>query len=178
MSALRGLAQLAFWAVCAALVVGFAHWPRYQPLPDGHGELKLSMAHLTQRLKPCRQLSAEERAQLPPNMRAMQTCERERSPARIELLLDDAPLFQGEISPAGLHRDGRSYLHRTWALPAGHYRLLVRLRDTPREEGYDLLQPFELDLRQGASALLRVADGGASLDPGGAGQTTPQSDTP
>jgi hypothetical protein len=166
-SPLRGLWQATIWLLAMLLVVGLAHWPRYRPLPEGHGELKLSMAHLTERLQPCRTLSAEERAKLPPNMRALQTCERERAPAVVELLLNGHTLVQRAVPPAGLHNDGRSYLHQQWPLPAGSHQLTLRLRDTPRSEGYDHEQHFDLSLQPGASALLRVGDGQANLDPGG-----------
>jgi hypothetical protein len=166
MKALRVAGQALFWTATMLLVVAFAHWPPVTPLPPGHGELKLSMAHLTERLSPCRQLSEDERAALPPNMRVFEICERERAPARLEILLDGEPIFVESVRPAGSHRDGRAYLHRTWPLPAGDYTLELRLRDTPREQGFDKQARFALSLQPGVSALLRVGDGEPHLHPG------------
>ncbi len=158
--------QAAAWLLFAALAGSFAQWPRYSPLAAGHGELKLSMAHLTERLEPCVQLSPEELAALPPNMRAPERCPRARAPAVVELLLDDAPLFRATVRPVGLARGGRSYLQRHWGLPAGEYELELRLRDTPREQGFDKVQRFKLSLAAGESVLLNMGDGEARLIPG------------
>src|SRR5690606_37044038 len=43
--------QAAAWALFMAVTGVFAQWPVYAPLPPGHGELKLSLAHLTERLE-------------------------------------------------------------------------------------------------------------------------------
>lgn len=163
MTARRWLAQGLFWLAVVAATGYCAHRPRHSPLPPGHGELKLSVAHLTERLEPCRTLSAAERAKLPPNMRAPQTCKRGRVPARVELDLDGQPLQRSVIKPAGLSGDGRSYLHATWPLPAGRHRLELRLRDTVREAGFDEQARFEFELHAGELALLRVSDGDTVL---------------
>lgn len=147
----------------ASITGAFAQWPRYSPLPAGHGELKLSMAHLTERLVPCVQLSAEELAALPPNMRNPERCERERAPAVIELRANDAVLLDTVVRPVGLARGGRSYLQARWPLAAGNYELEIRLRDTPRAEGFDLVQRLGLTLRPAESALLELGDGEARL---------------
>lgn len=166
MSVLRSAGQALFWAVAMLLVAAFAHWPPVAPLPPGHGQLTLSMAHLTERLSPCRPLSEAERAALPPNMRAFEICERARAPAVLEILLDGEPMFVERVRPAGSHRDGRAYLHRSWPLPAGDYVLELKLRDTPREEGFDQQARFALSLQPGVSALLSVGDGEPRLHPG------------
>jgi hypothetical protein len=165
MAARRILGQTLVWVVLIVPVGLLAQWPSYAPVPAGHGELKLSMAHLTERMEPCRQLSEEERMALPPNMRVMEICERARAPARIEILLDGEILLGETVRPAGLHRDGRAYLHRVVTLPAGRHALELKLRDSPRDDGYDREQHFTLDLKPGMSALLRIGDGEAVLRP-------------
>jgi hypothetical protein len=159
----RVLGQALVWVLLFAPVGLLSQWPLHAPIPPGHGELKLSMAHLTDRLEPCRVLGEEERAALPPNMRVTEICERARASALIEILLDGQPLLSERVRPAGLYRDGRSYLHRVAILPAGRHSLELRLRDTPREDGYDREQQFILDLKPGMSALLRIGDGEAVL---------------
>jgi hypothetical protein len=155
----QGLAWLLF-----ALAIGlFAHWPAHSPLPSGHGELRLSLAHLTERMEPCRTLSEEERMALPPNMRIIEKCGRARASAQVELRLDERVLYADSIRPAGLHREGRTYLFRSWPLPAGDYTLQLALRDSPRDEGFDKRQQFRLRIEPGHSALLRVGDGDAEL---------------
>jgi hypothetical protein len=167
---LPGARQLAgqslAWLLFMATTGVFAQWPAYSPIPKGYGELKLSMAHLTERLEPCRQLSAEEIAALPPNMRVVEQCPRGRVSALLELEADGALLYGGAVRPVGLARGGRAYLQARWSLPAGRYQLELRLRDSPRETGFDLVERFSLNLDSGESALLSVGDGDPRLFPG------------
>jgi hypothetical protein len=175
---LPGARQLAgqsvAWLLFMATTGVFAQWPVYSPIPQGHGELKLSMAHLTERLEPCRQLSAEEIAALPPNMRVVEQCPRGRVSAFVELEADGAVLFEGAVRPVGLARGGRTYLQARWSLPAGSYELELRLRDSPREAGFDLVERFSLNLDRGESALLSVGDGKPRLIPGRSGSQAAQ----
>jgi hypothetical protein len=169
--------QVAAWLLFVGVAGMFAQWPTYSSLPRGHGELKLSMAHLTERLEPCVTLSPEELAALPPNMRAPERCPRARAPAVIELLLDGETLLQTTVRPVGLARGGRSYLQAHWGLPAGDYQLELRLRDTPREQGFDKVQRFRLSLAARESALLTLGDGEAQLIPGRAPSAALQEET-
>lgn len=172
MIALRVIGQTLVWMLLLAPAVLFAQWPRHAPLPPGHGELRLSLVHTTDRLQPCRKLSQAELLALPPNMRKAEQCERARAPAHAWLEINGRERLDAIVIPVGLHDDGRVYLHRRWSLPAGRYALHLGLRDQPGEGGPNHEYRFELDLRAGASALLRVGDGTAELhnpDPGGAG---------
>jgi hypothetical protein len=158
--------QAVAWGLFAVVTGVFAQWPAYAPLPAGHGELKLSMAHLTQRLEPCQTLSPEELAALPPNMRAPERCPRTRAEAVVVVLLDGAPLLDTAVRPTGLARGGRAYLQAHWGLASGEYDLELRVRDTPRAEGYDHVQRLTLRLAAGESTLLEIGDGNARLVPG------------
>jgi hypothetical protein len=158
--------QTAAWALFITVTGVFAQWPTYAPLAAGHGELKLSMAHLTSRLEACVQLTQEEIVALPPNMRVSERCPRARADAVVQLVVDGRPLVERTVRPAGLARGGRAYLQGYWSLPAGAYALEFRLRDTPRIEGFDKVQHLHLDLAPGESVLLNVGDGIAHLVPG------------
>jgi hypothetical protein len=166
--------QAVAWGLFAAFTGVFAQWPVYSPLSEGHGELKLSMAHLTERLEPCVQLTPEEIMELPPNMRVAERCPRARANAVVQLLLDDEPLLDASVRPVGLARGGRAYLQKHWGLPAGEYALELRMRDTPRDEGFDKVQYFRLSLAAGESVLLNVGDGEARLIPGRGSAVPPQ----
>lgn len=166
--------QALAWALFVAVTGVFAQWPPYAPLPEGHGELKLSMAHLTERLEPCVQLSPEEIMALPPNMRVAEQCPRARAEAVVQLLVDDEPILDTAVRPVGLARGGRAYLQAHWGLPAGDYALELKLRDTPRAEGFDKVQHFRLSLAAGESVLLNVGDGEAQLVPGRKPAASPQ----
>lgn len=160
------LGQALAWGLFMLITGVFAHWPTFSPLPPGYGQLKLSMAHLTERLEPCVELTPEEIAALPPNMRVIERCPRARAHAFIELEANGQLLLQESVRPVGLARGGRTYLQDHWGLPAGNYTLRLRLRDTPREEGFDKVQELSMQIAPGESVLLNLGDGDATLVPG------------
>jgi hypothetical protein len=162
----------AIWLTFGAGVAVLSHWPVFAPVAADHGELKLSLAHLTERLEECRLLTPEEVAALPPNMRTAERCPRERAMAFLVLEADGHELLRQRVRPAGLHRDGRAYLYHSWHLPAADYELRFMLRDSARDTGFDQDQTLHLSLSPGASVLLHVGDGEAMLkgardEPGG-----------
>lgn len=161
--AVRVVGQTLVWLLLLAPAILFAQWPRHASLPPGHGELRLSLVHTTERLQPCRRLSQAELQALPPNMRKPEQCERARAPAHAWIRIGDRPALEATVMPVGLHDDGRVYLHRRWSLPAGRYPLYVGLKDTPGEGGPDHEHRLELVLAPGASALLLVGDGAVRL---------------
>jgi hypothetical protein len=165
-SATRYAGQALAWAGFALVTGVFAQWPEWSPAPAGSGEIKLSMAHLTERLEPCVELSQEELRALPPNMRVAQRCPRARADAVVQLAVDGDLLLDARVRPVGLARGGRAYLQGRWHLPPGEYALELRLRDTPREEGFDKVRHLSLSIAPGESVLLDIGDGEARLQPG------------
>lgn len=120
-----------------ALVIGvFSHWPPYRHLAPDTALIKLSLVHTGKPIGDCRQLSAEELAALPPNMRAPVSCPRERSPVAIELDIDGAPAARIEAAPSGLSGDGASAIYARLPVAAGARLLSVRLRDDVRSSDF------------------------------------------
>ncbi len=159
----RHAGQLAAWALFLVMIAAFAMGPAFSPVPEGSGELKISMAHLAERIEPCRPLTEEERAELPPTRRVTEVCERGRVPTLVRLRLDGELIIDRLVKAAGWQEDGRAYLLEFQPLPAGQYELELALRDTPREEGYDMQHHFNLALEPGDSALLEIGDGDVVL---------------
>lgn len=155
--------QVLTWTAFAALIAAFAQGPRFAPYADDEALLKFSVAHLSQRLKPCQKLSAAERQALPPTRRAFEVCERGRAPTAVRLLLENNLLLETRIDPAGLRDDGRSYYLAYFPVPAGVYRLELALRDTAGDGDYNFRRNFELNLAAGDSAILEVGDDEAVL---------------
>lgn len=152
MRALAG--QIVLYAAFAAAIGVFAHWPRYQHLAPGRALVKLSMVHHGQRLGDCVELTPEDLAALPPNMRTPTRCPRERAPVRVEVDIDGAAAIRRSARPSGLARDGASVLYQRVEVAAGAHRLAVRLRD--REgSGFDHHLDQEVDL---APAEILVVD--------------------
>jgi hypothetical protein len=123
------LGQAVLYGLFALFIGVFSSWPRYQALPPDQAVVKVSFTHHGQRVAPCRPLSAEELAKLPPNMRAPLKCERERAPVTIEVDLDGANVYRKVAQPTGMSRDGAAAVYHRLAVPAGEHRIAVRLND-------------------------------------------------
>ncbi|HET9820239.1 MAG TPA: hypothetical protein VFQ16_00295 [Burkholderiaceae bacterium] len=128
--------QVLLYATFALALGVFSQWPRYHPLAPGQAVIKVSFVHAGRPVGDCRPLTQEERARLPPNMRAPQVCPRERSPVSIEVDLGDAPVLRRTATPSGLSRDGASALYQKLVVPAGVQRIAVRLKDDVRAGGF------------------------------------------
>ncbi len=130
-----------------AMAIGyFADSPAYTHFPPDKAMIKMAFAHGGQPKEPCRRLSPEELAKLAPNMRRVVKCERERVPLYVELIMDDNMLYQASLPPTGLAKDGPSKAYERFAVPPGHHEVVVRLRDTPRSEGFDYEKKLRVEL--------------------------------
>lgn len=164
MKPLAILGQALSWSVLFAAVGLLGQGPSFAPYEPGQALIKLSMAHLSQRLEPCRELSAAERAELPPTRRVQQVCERGRAPTRFELYLDERLLVHKTIAPAGLSNDGRSYYLDYFAVEPGRYVATIRLADAPETDDYTLERRLPLTLAAGQAVLIEIGDAGIVLD--------------
>jgi hypothetical protein len=70
-------------------------------------------------------------------MRRTQECPRGRPPLYVELDIDGHTAFRASLLPVGLAGDGPSKVYERFVLPVGDHDLAVRMRDTPRKEGFD-----------------------------------------
>lgn len=121
-----------------AIVAGAAvlsAWPSYRAIPEGTALLRLSFSHGGART--CRDLSEQELAKLPPNMRRTEVCDRERQPLLVELDLDGETVYRAVLPPSGIAGDGPAGVYERFVLPAGEHDVAIRLRDTDRAEGFD-----------------------------------------
>lgn len=164
MKPLAILGQTLSWGVLFAAVGLLGQGPSFAPYEPEQALIKLSMAHLSQRLEPCRELSAAERAELPPTRRVQQVCERGRAPTRLELYLDERLLVRKTITPAGLSNDGRSYYLDYFAVEPGRYVATIRLADAREADDYTLERLLPLTLAPGQAALIEIGDAGIVLD--------------
>ncbi|WP_372526042.1 hypothetical protein [Piscinibacter sp.] len=131
------IGQALLYALFALLIGVFSRWPSYRQLPADQALVKVSFVHHGKRVAECRQLSADELAKLPPNMRAPTKCERERAPVTIEIDVDGASAFRQVAAPAGLSRDGASAVYQRLPVPAGVHRIAVRMKDSAGGSAFD-----------------------------------------
>jgi len=134
-SAKRLILQILNYAVFMGLVWYFSFMPSYVRLAPDESMITLSLSHAGELVEECRRMSQEEMAKLPPNMRVPMECPRERSPVSIEVLLDDKPVITEVVDPPGLYKDQGVDIYQSVRIPAGDYRLEVRMNDSVRAEG-------------------------------------------
>lgn len=133
----RYLGQGAVYALIAALLGFFADTPTYRHFDADKAQLTLSLAHSGKHVRECRRLTAAEIAALPPNMRKPLDCPRERLPVLVEVELDGQLIVRESVPPSGLFGDGPSQIYKNFVIPSGSYNLVVRLRESARDEGFD-----------------------------------------
>jgi hypothetical protein len=85
----------------------------------------------------CRRLTAEEIAKLPAAQRRPHTCERQRVPIRVQLVVDDTIVYDEELMPSGLSGDGPARTYQTFLVPAGPHRITARLRDSRQDDEFN-----------------------------------------
>ena len=140
--ALQALAFAAFMAVVGFFSVS----PPYQHMAPDDALIKLAFSHASQPIEECRQLTQEELNQMAPNMRRPTACPRERVPMTIEVFLNEELLYRAEHQPTGLWKDGPATVYQRFVIPPGRYRLMARLRDSRRTEGFDYEHSEEIEL--------------------------------
>ncbi len=129
--------QILNYLIFMSLVGYFSTAPAYRHLPEGQAMVVLAFSHAGQHVEPCRIVSPEEQAKLPPNMRRPTECTRARSPVKVELLMDGQPLLNTIAHPPGLFRDGGVNIFLDTTVPAGKHRFSIRMNDSVRVKGYN-----------------------------------------
>ncbi len=159
--ALQVLAYTAF-----AVVTGFlSASPAYDYADAAQATIKLSLSHAADRVKPCVRLTPEEIAALAPNMRRPEQCERERLPLTVELEIDSEIVARFVAPPSGLWHDGPASIYERFEVTPGPHRIVARLRDSNRAEGWDHVHAEDVTLPRGRyfTITFRAESGGFSF---------------
>lgn len=146
--------QVVVYAALAMLLGTLSQAPAYRHFPEGQALIKLSFTHGAGRKSACRRRTAEELAKLAPNMRKKVLCPRERLPVVVELDVDARTAYRAVLPPTGLSGDGPSRTYTRISVPAGMHDLVMRLRDSAREEGFDYQRNMRVDLAPGQSVAI------------------------
>lgn len=134
---LRLTGQFVVILLLFSAVAAFANWPIYRQIPEGHAVVVLTFVHGADRKAECRTRSPAEIAKLAPNMRRLLDCPRGRPAIYVELDLAGKSIYRATLPPSGIASDGNSRVYQRFVVPAGQYQVAVRMRDTPRTEGFD-----------------------------------------
>lgn len=121
---------IAAFAVFATVVGYFSESPDLRLRGAGEALVKLSISHQGELRYECRERSAEEMADMPANMRRPLDCPRERWPLQVSLHMDEMTLFDAEVQPTGLAKDGTAYVYRRLPVPAGEHTLTLSVLDS------------------------------------------------
>ena len=133
-----------------ALAIGvFSQWPPYHHLAPDQALVKMSFVRVGKPVGDCRQLTEEELAKLPPNMRSPTVCPRERSPVTVQLAIDGRQVLDRSVAPTGLSHDGASALYERVVVPAGERLISVRLSDDVRARDKPHLREERVKLAPG-----------------------------
>ena len=149
-----------------ALVLGYlSASPAYDYASAGNATVKLSLSHAANRVKPCVRLTPRELAELAPNMRRPEQCERERLPLIVELEIDGDVVASIEAPPSGLWDDGPASVYERFEVEPGTHTVTARLRDTDRSDGWDYTHTEEASLVAGRyfTVTFRAETGGFSF---------------
>lgn len=131
-------AALAVVGVALAALLGGVSVLGYASPRFGGSQLLVSFKHPGQLSEQCRELGEEEKARRPVHMRQARVCERQRSPVRLRVAVDGAPVLEKTYAPGGLSGDLNSVALEPIPLPAGEHRVSLALGDgpDPAEWGY------------------------------------------
>ena len=147
--ALRWVLRAGLYALFFAGIALLSVWPRYDYAPADKAEIKLSLSHAAERVEPCVRLTPQQIADLPPNMRRTEDCERQRLPLTIELDVDDVTVLSMDAAPSGVWEDGPASVYERFTIAAGPHRVAVRMRDSARTDGWDYAFEDDVDLQPG-----------------------------
>ena len=158
----RVIAGLVVYAGFMAFIVSFSNAPTYEHLDPDAVLVKLSFSHAAARREPCRELTAEELAQLARNMRQPVACGRERVDLVVDLKLDGETLYAAEIAPSGLARDGEATVYEKFVVTAGSHVIDIAMRDSRRTSGFDHVGRHASELAPGQLVVIDFdeTDGG------------------
>ncbi|HUT51359.1 MAG TPA: hypothetical protein VM325_18665 [Alphaproteobacteria bacterium] len=146
----QALGLAAVLAVFAALLGYFTYRPSYVHFTDDQALIKISFTLGGKRLGKCIRRTRAQLQKLPPHMRKVLICPRERHPVHVEVLVDNQPRYQATVNAAGLSKDGSSKFYHGLVVAPGKHLIVARLVDSGRKTGFDfeIEKAFELTARQ------------------------------
>ncbi len=151
---LRYLLQAFNYTIFMTLIWYFATSPSVRVIEDDEAMITVAFAHAGDTREACRKLSQKELMKLPPNMRKLDDCPRERSPIIIEAMLDGKIIYSKTFLPPGLFNDGSVNIYYNNKIPAGKHKFKIKMDDSVRKEGFN--HKFEQEITIDPQQILLV----------------------
>jgi ferredoxin/coenzyme F420-reducing hydrogenase delta subunit len=149
------MAVIATFFILFATVVGaLSAWPRFHLIDDGMAMVSLSFSHAGKRIRECRQLTQEELNELPPNMRKLDDCPRERLPVRVLFKSGEDVLYDAVRRPTGLWKDGSANVYQRLQLESGPRRLFIGMNENGLPGSFDYSLEKEVNLETGTHLVV------------------------
>jgi hypothetical protein len=147
--AARYLAQALLYALFFVPLAYFSHLPTYRHMDDDMAVLKVAIRHPGEIIGECTSVVAGEGHGMRPAAMAQPTeiCPRERSPLRLELIIDGDTLYRDTVAASGLHSDGITSVYQRFTVPAGSHRLQLRMNDDVAVDSYTWQLDQEIELQ-------------------------------
>lgn len=142
--------QILAYTFFMAFIAYFSSAPTWTHTLADEAMIKVSIRHPGKIVGECRNLSEAEMGRLPPNMKVLQECPRERSPVTVEIDMDGTLIFKSTAQPSGLQKDGVSTFYGRFNVPAGEHTITATLKDDvhSQQSDYKLSLPITLAPRQ------------------------------
>ena len=138
--------QAVNYTIFMALIWYFSTAPSVRVIEDDEAMITVAFAHAGETRGECRTLSQEELMKLPPNMRKLDDCPRERSPIIIEAMLDGKLVFNKTMLPPGIYNDGSVNIYYNSKVPVGTHRFEIKMDDSVRKEGFDYKLEHDINI--------------------------------
>jgi len=157
--------QVATYIAFAVCVAWLSASPAYHYAREDMATVKLSLSHAAQRVKPCVRLTPEQIAELAPNMRHTEQCERARLPLTVEIDIDRTVIATITAPPSGLWNDGPASVYERFEVAPGKHTVTAKLRDSNRTDGWDYSHTETVTLTSGRyfTVTFRAETGGFSF---------------
>lgn len=151
---LRYVLQIFNYTIFMAIIWYFATSPSVRVIDDDESMVTVAFSHSGETLEECRRLSQEELLKLPPNMRKLDDCPRERSPIILEASLDGESIYSKTMLPPGIFKDGGVNIFFSNRVPAGKHSFKIKMDDSVRKQGFNHV--FEQDINLAPAQILLV----------------------
>lgn len=151
---LRYVLQIFNYTIFMAIIWYFATSPSVRVIGDDESMVTVAFSHSGETLEECRRLSQEELLKLPPNMRKLDDCPRERSPIILDASLDGESIYSKTMLPPGIFKDGGVNIFFSNRVPAGKHSFKVKMDDSVRKQGFNHV--FEQDINLAPAQILLV----------------------
>lgn len=132
----RYLGQALLYALFFLPLVYITHQPQHRHLDEGMAVLKVAVRHAGAIIGECTPITGAGTASRGSNLHLAEICPRERSPLKIELLLDGETLYRATVPASGLHNDGVASMYQRFNVPTGKHHLELLLNDDVAAQGH------------------------------------------